>query len=256
MLFPDKLVRYLDVPQNFDPEVGGAFYRAELEDLARELAGRGARPLEPEALRASIAAYNEKPRARARALRAAPRAAVEGPDGRALRRAARGARAAGRGVTSRCCATTSTARRADRRAPADGPGARRADRLVLRAAAAGADQDARAGGLLHRRRRLRAGAPLDPGRRSRRPATRSTRSSTRSSTDSIASPVRYSGDERKGRELVERVRASKRRGRALLRAELLRPGAARPADAVAARRARRASPGPLSSTPRTPASSR
>jgi benzoyl-CoA reductase subunit C len=27
MLFPDKLVRYLDVPQNFAPEVGGRFYR-------------------------------------------------------------------------------------------------------------------------------------------------------------------------------------------------------------------------------------
>ncbi len=31
--FPDKLSRYLDVPQNFDPEIGGQFYRRELEEL-------------------------------------------------------------------------------------------------------------------------------------------------------------------------------------------------------------------------------
>jgi benzoyl-CoA reductase subunit C len=59
MLFPDALVRYLDVPQNFDPAVGGAFYRRELDELSQALAGRGARPLAPDALRASIAAYNE-----------------------------------------------------------------------------------------------------------------------------------------------------------------------------------------------------
>jgi len=60
--FPDKLSRYLDVPQNFDPAVGGRFYRRELEDLARELTARGARALEPAALAASIALYNENRR--------------------------------------------------------------------------------------------------------------------------------------------------------------------------------------------------
>ncbi len=60
--FPDRLSRYLDVPQNFDPAIGGAFYRRELEDLARELASRGARPLEAEALRRSIALYNRNRR--------------------------------------------------------------------------------------------------------------------------------------------------------------------------------------------------
>jgi len=59
MLFPDKLSRYLDLPQDFDPELGGAFYRHELEQLAADLAARGARPLEPEALRHSIALFNE-----------------------------------------------------------------------------------------------------------------------------------------------------------------------------------------------------
>ena len=31
--FPDKLSRYFDVPQHFDPEIGGQFYRRELEEL-------------------------------------------------------------------------------------------------------------------------------------------------------------------------------------------------------------------------------
>jgi benzoyl-CoA reductase subunit C len=65
--FPDKLSRYLDVPQNFDAEVGGSFLRHELMDLAGELAARGARPYDAEALRASIRAYNGV-RARVRAL--------------------------------------------------------------------------------------------------------------------------------------------------------------------------------------------
>jgi benzoyl-CoA reductase subunit C len=56
--FPTKLSRYLDVPQNFDPEIGGRFYRRELVDLARELEAHGARPYDAEALRASITAYN------------------------------------------------------------------------------------------------------------------------------------------------------------------------------------------------------
>jgi benzoyl-CoA reductase subunit C len=62
MLFPGKFVRYLDVPQDFDPARGGAFYREAIESLARELAARGARPLSPGALRASIAIYNENRR--------------------------------------------------------------------------------------------------------------------------------------------------------------------------------------------------
>lgn len=44
MLFPDKLARYLDVPQNFSAEVGGAFYAEELARLQSDfatLSGRG-----------------------------------------------------------------------------------------------------------------------------------------------------------------------------------------------------------------------
>lgn len=59
MLFPNVLVHYFDVPQNFDPAIGGAFYRRDLEALAKALEDRGARPLTAEALRQSIALYNE-----------------------------------------------------------------------------------------------------------------------------------------------------------------------------------------------------
>lgn len=58
MLFPGKLVRYLDVPQNFEPDVGGRFYRAELEQLSAELSARGATPLSADALRDAIDRYN------------------------------------------------------------------------------------------------------------------------------------------------------------------------------------------------------
>jgi benzoyl-CoA reductase subunit C len=60
--FPEKLSRYIDVPQNFDPEIGGRFFRKELEELSSELAERGARPYEKEALRASLSLYNENRR--------------------------------------------------------------------------------------------------------------------------------------------------------------------------------------------------
>jgi benzoyl-CoA reductase subunit C len=56
--FPEKLTRYLDVPQNFDAEIGGRFFRLELEELSRELTERGASAYDADALRASIAAYN------------------------------------------------------------------------------------------------------------------------------------------------------------------------------------------------------
>ena len=57
-LFPDKLVRYLDVPQNFSPNIGGRFYRDELESLSADLTARGARAYDPASLSASIALYN------------------------------------------------------------------------------------------------------------------------------------------------------------------------------------------------------
>ena len=63
MMFKDKLVRYLDVPQDFDRTRGAAFWRGEIVSLCAELAERGAKPLEMEALRRSIAVYNDHRRA-------------------------------------------------------------------------------------------------------------------------------------------------------------------------------------------------
>lgn len=61
--FPDKLVRYLDVPQDFDREMGGAFYGHELRELSADLVARGAKPLTTDSLRASIALFNANRRA-------------------------------------------------------------------------------------------------------------------------------------------------------------------------------------------------
>jgi benzoyl-CoA reductase subunit C len=63
LLFPGKLVRYLDVPQSFRRELGGAFFARELRDLLEALEGLAGRPVTPEALRASIALYDAHRRA-------------------------------------------------------------------------------------------------------------------------------------------------------------------------------------------------
>ncbi|MDH3254624.1 MAG: benzoyl-CoA reductase subunit C [Acidobacteriota bacterium] len=57
MLFPDLYVRYLDLPQNFDLEVGGRFWRHELEALMRDLEALAGRPISEDDLRLSIAAF-------------------------------------------------------------------------------------------------------------------------------------------------------------------------------------------------------
>ena len=62
LLFPDRYVRYVDVPQNFDPRVGGSYWRRELEQLREGLSALGGKPIEDAALRAGIAAYNENRR--------------------------------------------------------------------------------------------------------------------------------------------------------------------------------------------------
>ena len=58
MEFPDDFVNYLDVPQNFDPEVGGRFYRGELEHLRVSMERLADRPLCDADLHVSIAHYN------------------------------------------------------------------------------------------------------------------------------------------------------------------------------------------------------
>ncbi|MCA9593830.1 MAG: benzoyl-CoA reductase subunit C [Myxococcales bacterium] len=60
MLFPDRYAAYLDLPQNFDPEVGGRFYAQDLRRIAGELEKRGAKPLDADRLRTAIAEENAR----------------------------------------------------------------------------------------------------------------------------------------------------------------------------------------------------
>jgi len=60
LLFPDRYTAYVDLPQNFSPEVGGAFYVREMQRIARELAERGARSLDDDALAEAIGHENER----------------------------------------------------------------------------------------------------------------------------------------------------------------------------------------------------
>ncbi len=62
VMFPKVYAKYLDVPQNYNDRVGGEFYVHELSDLRDGLAAMTGRPVTDEALRASIAAFNENRR--------------------------------------------------------------------------------------------------------------------------------------------------------------------------------------------------
>lgn len=50
LLFPDRYAVYLDIPQDFDPEVGGRFYVSAMLEIAAELETRGAARIERGAL--------------------------------------------------------------------------------------------------------------------------------------------------------------------------------------------------------------
>lgn len=63
MIFPQRYVHYVDLPQNFDPAVGGLFWRRELETLRRDFEQLSGVTITDKALRASIAVYNENRRA-------------------------------------------------------------------------------------------------------------------------------------------------------------------------------------------------
>jgi benzoyl-CoA reductase subunit C len=62
-MFPGKYVRYFDVPQNFDDKIGGQFYVRELQALRDDLGKLAGKPISDDALRSSIAVYNENRRA-------------------------------------------------------------------------------------------------------------------------------------------------------------------------------------------------
>jgi benzoyl-CoA reductase subunit C len=60
--FPDKFVRYLDLPQNFDPHIGGRFYRSVLEQLIQDLQNLNQSEISAEAIHQSIILYNRNRR--------------------------------------------------------------------------------------------------------------------------------------------------------------------------------------------------
>jgi benzoyl-CoA reductase subunit C len=63
MLFKDKYVRYIDVPQNYEDEIGGRFYTQEMDVLRQDLGKLRGQPITDAELNASIAVYNENRRA-------------------------------------------------------------------------------------------------------------------------------------------------------------------------------------------------
>ncbi|GAA0291894.1 benzoyl-CoA reductase subunit C [Rhodovulum strictum] len=62
IMFPDVWTKFFDTPQNFDPEVGGAYYAEELQEMREGLERLTGRPVTDAALRTSIALYNENRR--------------------------------------------------------------------------------------------------------------------------------------------------------------------------------------------------
>ncbi len=63
IMFKDKYVRYVDVPQNYDDAIGGAFYMHEMQQLRDDLSRLSGKPVTDDALRASISVYNENRKA-------------------------------------------------------------------------------------------------------------------------------------------------------------------------------------------------
>lgn len=63
MIFPDKQAHYLDVPQNFDREVGGRFYAEELRRIQRAFERINGKAVSADDLRRSIVLFNENRRA-------------------------------------------------------------------------------------------------------------------------------------------------------------------------------------------------
>jgi benzoyl-CoA reductase subunit C len=59
ILFKDKYVRYFDVPQNYEDEIGGRFYVQELQVLREDLGKLAGRAISDADLNASIAVYND-----------------------------------------------------------------------------------------------------------------------------------------------------------------------------------------------------
>ncbi len=63
IMFKDKYVRYVDVPQNYDDAIGGEFYISEMQHLREDLARLRGKPITDAELNASIAVYNDNRKA-------------------------------------------------------------------------------------------------------------------------------------------------------------------------------------------------
>ena len=59
ILFPAKYVRYVDVPQNYQDDVGGKFYIEEMQHIRDDLGRLRGAPITDAELNASIAVYND-----------------------------------------------------------------------------------------------------------------------------------------------------------------------------------------------------
>ncbi len=61
--FQDKFIRYFDVPQNFERDIGGVYYTQELQSFREALAELAGREICDEDIRASTELYNKNRRA-------------------------------------------------------------------------------------------------------------------------------------------------------------------------------------------------
>jgi benzoyl-CoA reductase subunit C len=59
LMFADKYVRYVDVPQDYSDDIGGAFWVHEMQSIRADLERLGGKAITDDALRASIALYND-----------------------------------------------------------------------------------------------------------------------------------------------------------------------------------------------------
>ncbi|MCZ7680315.1 MAG: 2-hydroxyacyl-CoA dehydratase [Sandaracinaceae bacterium] len=235
VLFPERYVRYLDVPQDFDPAVGGRFYAEELDTLRRDLGELGGRDVTEEDVRVSIGRYNANRAAIEDLMQLRAEAPWLAPawESYLVIRAGDVLRAGGaHRARPRVHRAGAERRPAHARLHA---GARH--RRLLRAAAARADPDAGARGLLRRVGRSDARRALIRGDvdTSGDPIAALARAYVERSTDNA---LRLRCEERQGRGALRPRAAHPRRGRGLRRAELLRSGAARSADADGRARSR------------------
>jgi benzoyl-CoA reductase subunit C len=63
IMFKDKYVRYVDVPQNYDDAIGGEFYISEMQHLREDFGKLRGKPITDAELNASIAVYNDNRKA-------------------------------------------------------------------------------------------------------------------------------------------------------------------------------------------------